>query len=58
VIQLKFKLWLILSKNFPFLFCFYLKFLRRFYKNEGEFATVNDRIHRGDIVGAKGQPSK
>jgi hypothetical protein len=32
--------------------------MRRFYKNEEEFATVNDRIRRGDIVGAKGQPSK
>jgi hypothetical protein len=30
----------------------------RFYQNEQEFATVNDRIRRGDIVGAKGQPSK
>ncbi len=30
----------------------------RFYHNEEAFATVNDRIRRGDIVGAKGQPSK
>lgn len=30
----------------------------KFYTNEQEFATVNDRIRRGDIVGAKGQPSK
>ena len=28
------------------------------YHNEEEFATVNDRIRRGDIVGAKGKPSK
>jgi hypothetical protein len=32
--------------------------MHRFYTNQVEFETVNDRIRRGDIVGAKGQPSK
>ncbi|CAF4420901.1 unnamed protein product [Rotaria socialis] len=30
----------------------------KFYHNEEEFATVNDRIRRGDIVGAKGKPTR
>lgn len=30
----------------------------RFYPNEAEFAIVNERIRRGDIIGAKGKPSK
>ncbi|UJR31521.1 hypothetical protein I4U23_019010 [Adineta vaga] len=30
----------------------------RFYENETEFAIVNERIHRGDIVGAKGKPTR
>jgi hypothetical protein len=37
---------------------FYLNIICRFYKTEEEFAILNDRIRRGDIVGAKGQPSK
>ena len=30
----------------------------RMYSSEEAFAKVNDRIRRGDIVGAKGKPSK
>lgn len=30
----------------------------KFYKNEEEFALVNERIRRGDIVGVKGQPTR
>ncbi|CAF1217469.1 unnamed protein product [Rotaria sordida] len=30
----------------------------KFYHNETEFTTVNDRIHRGDIIGAKGKPTR
>ncbi|CAF0753763.1 unnamed protein product [Adineta ricciae] len=30
----------------------------KMYHNEEEFATVNDRIRRGDIVGAKGKPTR
>lgn len=38
-------------------FFFNIIFVCRLYNNEAEFATVNDRIRRGDIVGAKGKPS-
>lgn len=30
----------------------------RYYVNEEEFQEINDRIHRGDIVGALGHPCK
>ncbi|CAF1337154.1 unnamed protein product [Adineta steineri] len=30
----------------------------KFYHNEQEFATVNERIRRGDIIGAKGKPTR
>ncbi|UJR15161.1 hypothetical protein I4U23_002124 [Adineta vaga] len=30
----------------------------KLYHNEEEFATVNDRIRRGDIIGAKGKPTR
>jgi hypothetical protein len=58
-IQLKFKLWLILSKINLFLFSILIEICYcRLYYDEEEFAVVNDRIRRGDIVGAKGKPSK
>ncbi|CAF3064686.1 unnamed protein product [Rotaria sp. Silwood2] len=30
----------------------------KFYHNETEFVTVNERIRRGDIIGAKGKPTR
>ncbi|CAF3172404.1 unnamed protein product [Rotaria sp. Silwood2] len=30
----------------------------RFYLDQAEFATINDRISRGDIIGAKGKPTR
>ncbi|CAF1217246.1 unnamed protein product [Adineta ricciae] len=30
----------------------------KFYRNETEFAVVNERIHRGDIVGVRGIPTR
>ena len=29
----------------------------KFYHDEAEFAVINERIRRGDIVGIKGRPS-
>ena len=37
---------------------FILNFAYRFYHDEADFATINNRIRRGDIIGAKGTPSK
>ncbi|CAF4945386.1 unnamed protein product [Rotaria sp. Silwood1] len=30
----------------------------KFYHNEKEFTIINDRIHRGDIIGVKGKPTR
>lgn len=34
----------------------YIVFINRSYESEDEFAKINNRIRRGDIIGCKGRP--